>query len=651
VTTLERVRDSDEVRRQASLSRYGLARTGVWVSGDDHLQRLVDLTQQVLKADHAAIHIMHGDRQVRIAATAGVPMDVTSRSMSMCQRILDRRNNDEAFVTADATRHPALADNPWVTGELGAVRFYAAAPLIGREGLALGTLCAWSDHEAQATEQGLARLAGLRDAVLAEFEVRRGTDELVEAWGDDDGSGQAPGRTPSGQLAWTIDAVIERQAVRTLFQPVVHLDSGSVAGFAALSHGPMDSPLESPVALVSAAERTGRLSELDWLCRVQALKEAARSRLHSSLSWFVDVQPAGLDPRCPDHLVPALSKARTELRVVLGVLERSAQDHITSLLHVTEQARADAWGIAVTHLGADEASLALLHVLQPDVVALDMSLLQSADPLAVGTVTAAVRAYAERTGAVILAEGVETEEHERLARVFGAVYGRGPRFGAPGPLPASVPAPRHVIPLRQRPERLAGGTPFEVLSEKSTPQRAAKSHLLHISQHLEELALRLSEPCLILAGFQKAAFFSEAKRLRYTTLAEANALTVVLADDVATDSSPCLHVGPLRPGSRMSDEWVVIVMGLHHAAAFVAKDCRDFGPDSQRRFDFVYTHDRALISAAARAFFQAMDSAPWDLDPPLTDSQPLRAAPEQSPRPRAGSSSRRPPWRRVRQHG
>ena len=50
----------------------------------------------------------------------------------------------------------------------------------------------------------------------------------------------------------------------------------------------------------------------------------------------------------------------------------------------------------------------------------------------------AVRAEAERSGAVILAEGIETEAHLRRAEAIGARLGQGWLFGRPGPLDRSA---------------------------------------------------------------------------------------------------------------------------------------------------------------------------------------------------------------------
>jgi hypothetical protein len=262
--------------------------------------------------------------------------------------------------------------------------------------------------------------------------------------------------------------------------------------------------------------------------------------------------------------------------------------------------------------------LALLLLLQPDVVKLDMSIVRGAAHRAVAQVTGAVRSYAERTGAVILAEGIETEEHERLALVFGATYGQGYRYGAPQALPAAVSPPRHVVPLKQRPQAVSGMTAFDVVSATIRPERALKKDLLHIPQHLEEMALTEDDPCVLLAGFQEASAFAPERRWRYMDLASRNALTVVLADQLTRYVDHRLYIGPLAAGSPVAHEWTVIVMGPHQTAAFIARD-RGVGEGSGRQFDFVYTHDWALVSAAGRAFLQELDG--WSSDPDEDESQ------------------------------
>ncbi len=407
-----------------------------------------------------------------------------------------------------------------------------------------------------------------------------------------------------------VHEVIDRRMVTTLFQPVVLLSSGAVVGFEALGRGPAGTALESPKALLDAAEEVGRLGELDWLWRTAALRAALDSGLHPSLSWFVNVEAAGLDSACPADLVGVHARARSGLRVVLELTERDVNGQVTALLHAAEQARQSTWGISLDDVGTEAKSLALLPFLQPDVIRLDMRLLARESAATVASITAAVRAHAERSGAIILAEGVEDAATQERARAYGATYGQGWYYGWPGALPDAVPAPRHPVPLRQLPEPLTGETPFELLAGARPTLRSTKEHLMHISEHLEEQGERALDASVLLSCFQRAEFFSARREAAYLRYADTHAYTVAAATGLRPRLSPRLRIAPLPDDSALAQEWTVIVLGPHYAAALAARDVGDAGRDGRRRFDAVYTHDRDLVVRAARAFLGAIDSVP-----------------------------------------
>lgn len=615
-----------EALRHLSLERYGLAGLGGGRQDQD-VEQIAVLAQQLLQADFGVINIVDGSRLVPIAGSPGVVLDPTARSFSLCHWVVQSAAGPQAFLCSDATTEPTLAASPWVTGALDAVRFYAAAPLIGREGVALGTLCVWSRSTAETSSMRQSMLEHLAERVVDKLDQRRNLIEALPPAGSRPretpptatvpqeplsspvaGAPSTPAPPAAGSL--TIDAVIRDRAIRTVFQPIVHLQSGEVVGFEALSRGPANSALESPAVLIESARVAGRLGELDWLCRARAMESVSASGLHPSLSWFINVEPAGLEIPCPDYLMSSFAQARTDLRVVLEVVERDVEGQVTKLLHATDQARNDAWGVALDDVGGEESSLALLHFLQPDVVKLDMSLVRNVDRRAAARITAAVRAYAERRGAVVLAEGIETEEQERLAQAFGATYGQGYRYGAAAPLPETVAAPRAVIPLRQRPEPLGGGSPFDILSAARTPERAAKQDLRHITANLEEHAIEAHEAGVVLAGLQDARFFGTGQQERYRLIAERNALTVVLGQDVGDVAEPRYRTASLLPGSAVQRDWLMIVLTPYFAAAFAARDCGDEGPEDERRFDYVYTHDPDLVITAGRSFLQELEDGP-----------------------------------------
>ena len=69
--------------------------------------------------------------------------------------------------------------------------------------------------------------------------------------------------------------VIREETVRTVWQPVVELESGSYHGFEAFARGPKDSMFEMPRAMFALSGRVGASGDLDRLCRSAAIRDGA----------------------------------------------------------------------------------------------------------------------------------------------------------------------------------------------------------------------------------------------------------------------------------------------------------------------------------------------------------------------------------------
>ena len=251
----------------------------------------------------------------------------------------------------------------------------------------------------------------------------------------------------------SLDDVLRTGAVRSVFQPIVDLDSGRVVAYEALARGPQG-PMERPDVLFAAAREAGRLAELDEQCRAAAFRGAVGAGLLAPLDPVRQRRARGPGPRPPGRPAAIAAQAPGELRVVLEITERALAARPADLLRTVERVRDLGWGVALDDVGADVLSLAFMPLLRPDVVKLDLRLVQERPGPQVAEIMNAVNAYAERSGALILAEGIETEQHLLRARALGAHLGQGWLLGRPAarrrrrgtpspssPLPASAPAP------------------------------------------------------------------------------------------------------------------------------------------------------------------------------------------------------------------
>lgn len=397
--------------------------------------------------------------------------------------------------------------------------------------------------------------------------------------------------------------------VRSVYQPIVDLRSGGVVGYEALARGAVGGGFERPDLLFAAARERGLTAELDWACRAAAFEGALAAGLRAPSTLFVNVEPDAIDTPTPSHLLGTMARARRGLSAIFEVTERALAENPAELLRVVEDIRAQGWGIALDDVGVDWRSLALMPFIRPDVVKLDLRLVQGPFTIEGALVAEAVRAYAASSGAHVLAEGIETEAHLQRALSLGATFGQGWMFGRPGPLPDLHPDhletdPRLVV--TQQP--LSDSTPVEAVRDLVPMAVAPKADLFAISRAMERRALDMTEPCVILSAFQTADRFTPATASLYTKLASRSAFVGAFGRGLSSGPAPGVRGASLPDNHRLRGEWDVIIVGPHYAGALIAQDLGDQGADMQRRFRFAVVTDREMVLRAARSLMLKMTS-------------------------------------------
>ncbi|MGZ4298376.1 MAG: sensor domain-containing phosphodiesterase [Solirubrobacteraceae bacterium] len=395
--------------------------------------------------------------------------------------------------------------------------------------------------------------------------------------------------------------------IRPLYQPIVELATGEVVAYEALARGPQGSALESPLALFAAARAEDRVAELDLACRAAAVTGALSAGLHGPMGLFVNAEPdalslTGFGPADP------LTEASGDLPIFVEITERALTGRPAELLEAVDRLRAAGFGIALDDVGADERSLALLPILRPDIVKLDISLIHAHPSRMSGEVMNGVCAYAEQTGAGIVAEGIEVEGHLLAAESLGATMAQGWYFGRPAPLPRGVPVAEPAMSLRVA-RRAAPVSPVALVHRRRSLRIGRKDVLLSASRALEAQALELGAHAVVAAAFQSATHFTPATRERYRRLASRSALVAALGVGMSAEPAPGVRGADLAPDDILRHEWNLAVLGPHYAGALVARDLGDGGPDRDRPFEFVLTFDRDLVVDVAAALIARVGEA------------------------------------------
>ena len=164
----------DEVR-VGEIDKYGVLGT----PPRRDLGALVALAAQVCDVPTAAINLITASEQVQVA-THGMDPGVCSREDSMCAAVL---HESEPVIVPDASRDARFATNPFVTGEIGDVRFYAANHLVTPEGVAIGTLCVFDTEPRVLDARQRGALRALADRVVDVLELGLRTRQLERSLG------------------------------------------------------------------------------------------------------------------------------------------------------------------------------------------------------------------------------------------------------------------------------------------------------------------------------------------------------------------------------------------------------------------------------------------------------------------------------------
>lgn len=226
--------------------------------------------------------------------------------------------------------------------------------------------------------------------------------------------------TVTEQLS-ALGQILAHGDLNSLFQPIFSLSERRILGYEALTRGPSNSPLHSPVTLFAMARHAGRLSELEMACRKRACTRFHELKLDGKL--FLNVSPESL-------LDPAHQPGRTlqmlqafgipPSEVVIELTEHAPTDDFALLDTALHHYRAMGFSIALDDLGAGYSSLRLWSELRPDYVKIDRHFIDGIHQDAVKReFVGSILKMAKASRAQVIAEGIELSEELAVLAEMG----------------------------------------------------------------------------------------------------------------------------------------------------------------------------------------------------------------------------------------
>jgi EAL domain-containing protein (putative c-di-GMP-specific phosphodiesterase class I) len=213
-----------------------------------------------------------------------------------------------------------------------------------------------------------------------------------------------------------------------VFQPIVDLATTKVIGYEALARFPGDSGV-SPRTWFAKAAEVGLLLEIEMLTIRAALEQLDHLPPDAFVSLNLSPLTAG-----SEELRTALDGVDGS-RVVLEISEGAAIDGYEQISEAVGELRSIGVRIAVDDTGSGSAGFSSLLDVHADIIKIDVAVTRgvASDPMK-EAMALALKSLADRLGAILLAEGIETEEDLNVLKGIGVQAGQRFLFGHPEPV-------------------------------------------------------------------------------------------------------------------------------------------------------------------------------------------------------------------------
>ncbi len=327
------------------------------------------------------------------------------------------------------------------------------------------------------------------------------------------------GRIPASGCGDFCD-ILKQASIQAVYQPIVSVVQQRVVGVEGLSRGmdPVTGTPVSPLDLFARAEELDRQQAAGACCRNHArcilqtrmrqydtwrhrimLDRLCRNRCLEGFRPLFDAAPEtqlflNLDASIidaaagSDYLMRQAEAAGIPPENIVIELNESHIQQVAPLVRFVNRYRKEGFLIALDDMGAGFSNLDRISLLEPDIIKLDRSLVQGVTrSYHKQEVFRCMVGLANKVGAIVVAEGVETGEELNAAIEYGAHLIQG--FCLARPM-----APEAVLRLSLKPRMEEVATDY--MTHMGQKMRAERIRRNDIDRHIRRLvrALELSAP-------------------------------------------------------------------------------------------------------------------------------------------------------------
>jgi diguanylate cyclase (GGDEF)-like protein len=229
------------------------------------------------------------------------------------------------------------------------------------------------------------------------------------------------------ELENILSQIIREGDISIVLQPIISLRDGSILGYEALSRGPENSPLRNPDTLFGVASETGKLWELEQLCRTKALEKVYQHDYPYKLFLNVNASVIHDEKFKQGFTKDYLKNYNIDPSCILfEISEKNAITDLDGFRKTIEHYKRQNYEIAIDDAGAGYSGLNLMTDVHPHYIKLDMRLVRDVDKDTYKkSLVKCLYDFCCLTNVALIAEGIETESELRALIEIGVHYGQG----------------------------------------------------------------------------------------------------------------------------------------------------------------------------------------------------------------------------------
>lgn len=222
------------------------------------------------------------------------------------------------------------------------------------------------------------------------------------------------------------------EAIYPVYQPIVSLKDGTILGYEGLSRIKGEGYFSHVEDMFKEAERTGKIWQLEQVCRKAVLQGINKQRDLFELKdrkLFLNVNPKILhDEKFQVGFTKEyLSRYSIDAeKIIFEVTERESVENTDDFVNALEHYKKQGYQIAIDDVGDGYASLNLICSVSPHFIKLDIHLIRNMiqNQINYAMIKGLVE-FSLNSGILLIAEGIETKQELDMLIELGVQYGQG----------------------------------------------------------------------------------------------------------------------------------------------------------------------------------------------------------------------------------